>query len=66
MVLTFNPRQLNRPEFRVEPNFGEVAERFNALVLKTSVGESPPWVQIPPSPPDALIAQLVEQLICNQ
>ena len=30
---------------------GEVAEWFNALVLKTSEGESPPWVRIPPSPP---------------
>lgn len=32
-------------------NLGEVAEWFMALVLKTSEGESPPWVQIPPSPP---------------
>jgi hypothetical protein len=28
-----------------------VAERLNALVLKTSVGESLPWVRIPPPPP---------------
>tara|TARA_Y100000022_G_C13100753_1_gene306662 strand:- start:555 stop:695 length:141 start_codon:yes stop_codon:yes gene_type:complete len=40
-----------------ENGIGEVAERFNALVLKTSVGESPPWVQIPPSPPCAGVAQ---------
>ena len=50
-------------------NIGEVAEWFNAPVLKTGVGESLPWVQIPPSPPyninDAALAQLVEQLICN-
>ena len=31
---------------------GEVAERLNALVLKTSKGESPSWVRIPPSPPN--------------
>ena len=30
---------------------GEMAERLMALVLKTSVGESPPGVQIPLSPP---------------
>ena len=30
---------------------GRVAERLNALVLKTSKGESPSWVQIPPRPP---------------
>ena len=28
-----------------------MAEWFKALVLKTSVGESLPWVRIPPSPP---------------
>ena len=31
--------------------FGEVAEWLNALLLKSSKGESPSWVQIPPSPP---------------
>ena len=30
---------------------GWVAERLNALVLKTSKGESPSWVRIPPHPP---------------
>ena len=30
---------------------GRVAERLIALVLKTSEGESLPWVQIPPRPP---------------
>ena len=30
---------------------GEVAERFKALVLKTSVVAIPPWVRIPLSPP---------------
>jgi len=29
-----------------------VAEWFKALVLKTSVGETPPWVRIPPLPPN--------------
>ena len=31
--------------------FGWVAEWFNATVLKTVVGETPPGVQIPPHPP---------------
>ncbi len=30
---------------------GGVAEWFNAPVLKTDVGERPPWVRIPPPPP---------------
>ena len=30
---------------------GSVAEWFKALVLKTSVGGTPPWVRIPPLPP---------------
>src|SRR6185437_858742 len=32
---------------------GWVAERFKAAVLKTAVGESPPWVRIPPHPPSS-------------
>ena len=32
-------------------NRGGVAERLNALVLKTSEGESPPRVRISPPPP---------------
>ncbi len=31
--------------------YGEVAERFNAAVLKTVVGASLPGVRISPSPP---------------
>ena len=31
--------------------FGRVAEWFKAAVLKTAVGESLPWVRIPPLPP---------------
>ncbi len=34
-----------------DTSYGEVAERLNALVLKTSKGASPSWVRIPPSPP---------------
>ena len=30
-----------------------MAERFKAAVLKTAVGESLPWVRIPPLPPRA-------------
>ena len=33
-------------------NNGEMAERFKALVLKTSVVAIPPWVRIPLSPPN--------------
>ena len=41
---------------RIVPNpisapYGSVAEWFKALVLKTSVGGTPPWVRIPPLPP---------------
>ena len=35
---------------------GEVAERLNALVLKTSKGFGPSGVRIPPSPPPVLPA----------
>ena len=30
---------------------GEVSERLKELASKASVGETLPWVQIPPSPP---------------
>ena len=36
---------------RIEAPSGGMAERFKALVLKTSVGESSPWVRIPLPPP---------------
>lgn len=36
---------------RYTPRNGSVAEWFKALVLKTSVGGTPPWVRIPPLPP---------------
>ena len=39
------------PSARAEARPGSVAEWFKALVLKTSVGETPPWVRIPPLPP---------------
>jgi hypothetical protein len=41
----------NRPHPAKPRVVGGVAERFNAPVLKTDVGESPPWVRIPPPPP---------------
>ena len=34
---------------------GGVAEWLNAPVLKTDVGESLPWVRIPPPPPSSSI-----------
>ena len=33
--------------------YGEVAERLNVPDSKSGVGASPPWVQIPPSPPNS-------------
>ena len=33
---------------------GRVAEWFKAAVLKTAVGATPPWVRIPPLPPERL------------
>ena len=33
---------------------GGVAEWLNAPVLKTDVGESLPWVRIPPPPPKSI------------
>ena len=35
---------------------GGVAEWLNAPVLKTDVGESLPWVRIPPPPPSSHMA----------
>ena len=34
-----------------QSSIGGVAEWLNAPVLKTDVGESLPWVRIPPPPP---------------
>ena len=51
-------RQLRMPSFGFIvrfPSAGGVAERFNALVLKTSEGESPPRVRISPPPPNFLL-----------
>jgi hypothetical protein len=44
---------------------GRVAERFKALVLKTSVGSRPPWVRIPPLPPitDLTPAQAIRETL---
>ena len=54
------PRQLRReavagatqPKGEQPQRLGKVAEWFKAAVLKTAVGASPPWVRIPPFPPD--------------
>jgi hypothetical protein len=46
---------------RAAEEFGWVAEWFKAPVLKTGVGESPPWVRIPPHPPyDSLRAAMLD------
>jgi hypothetical protein len=37
--------------------FGEMAERFNAAVLKTVVGSYPPGVRIPLSPPPCFVSR---------
>ena len=38
---------------------GGVAEWLNAPVLKTDVGESLPWVRIPPPPPYIVILIII-------
>ena len=38
-------------ETQYSTSVGGVAEWLNAPVLKTDVGESLPWVRIPPPPP---------------
>ena len=46
----------------MDHHHGEVSEWFKeAEVLKTSDFRKGPWVRIPPSPPNAQIAQSVEQ-----
>lgn len=42
------------PHPKALSRYGSVAEWFKALVLKTSVGGTLPWVRIPPLPPLAL------------
>src|SRR4051794_27573964 len=44
------PLRSNPPRVRTFPPHGEVPERSNGLVSKTSVGASLPGVRIPPSP----------------
>jgi hypothetical protein len=44
---------------------GRVAERFKALVLKTSDGESRPWVRIPPLPPPCPRVVCFQPLRCR-
>ena len=43
-----------------------MAERLNALVLKTSKGETPSWVQIPLPPPVSKIFDTMEEFYTNQ
>src|SRR6185437_10232876 len=38
-------------KLRKHPRIGEVSERLKELASKASVGETQPWVRIPPSPP---------------
>ena len=46
------PAVYERFESRYKLNpVGGVTERSNVPVLKTGVGETPPWVRIPPPPP---------------
>ena len=47
---TASARSVRSAECRSSTS-GRVAEWFKAAVLKTAVGESPPWVRIPPRPP---------------
>ena len=42
---------ITSPKVNNHPRVGGVAEWLNAPVLKTDVGESLPWVRIPPPPP---------------
>lgn len=43
--------QIARVGSRLGPQTGGMSEWFKDLVLKTSVGESLPWVRIPLPPP---------------
>ncbi len=45
------PRMCSIIDFKIIC-YGRVSEWFKELVLKTSVPEMVPWVQIPPLPPD--------------
>ena len=43
-------------KLRKRPRIGEVSERLKELASKASVGETQPWVRIPPSPPHPLLS----------
>jgi uncharacterized protein len=43
---------------------GEVSERFKEHAWKACVGETQPWVRIPPSPPHFLASPLASVLLC--
>jgi hypothetical protein len=42
---------------------GEVSERLKELASKASVGETRPWVQIPPSPPTIRAISAISLLV---
>ena len=42
---------LNSGDYLAKLLHGDVSERPKVQLSKSCVGESPPWVQIPPSPP---------------
>ena len=58
---------------RIEPSVligsslfdGDVSERPKVQLSKSCVGESPPWVQIPPSPPVLTSDSVVNLSITN-
>ena len=52
-----NPRPPGQRQGPVNVGIGRVAEWFKAAVLKTAVGASPPWVRIPPLPPDQSLSE---------
>ena len=46
-----HPPLITSQKPNTQTSIGGVAEWLNAPVLKTDVGESLPWVRIPPPPP---------------
>ncbi len=43
---------------KVQTQCGEVSERFKEHAWKACVGETQPWVRIPPSPPSSLVISI--------
>src|SRR6185437_6638219 len=46
-------------KLRRHPRIGEVSERLKELASKASVGETQPWVRIPPSPPYPQVPSII-------